>query len=61
MEEIRCPNCGAVLICDEVYEELRGNGYYHTECCCCQCSNCKKEYKIYLHYKYANYSIEEEK
>lgn len=59
MEEIRCPNCGAVLAFDEIYDELYGNGY-HTECCSCHCPQCDKDYLIDLHYKYVDYSIKEE-
>lgn len=58
MEEIRCPNCGAVLACDEVYDELYGNNY-HTERCSYHCPQCEKDYYVDLHYKYVDYSIEE--
>lgn len=59
MEEIRCPNCGAVLAFDEAYDELYGDDY-HTECCIFSCPQCEKEYQIDLHYKYESYSIEGE-
>lgn len=59
MEEIRCPNCGAVLDCYDTYDELYGYGSY-TKCCVYHCPKCEKEYQIDLHYKYVNYSIEGE-
>lgn len=59
MEEIRCPNCGAVLALDDTYDDLYGDDY-HTECCIYYCPQCKKEYQIDLHYKYESYSIEGE-
>lgn len=59
MEEIRCPNCGAVLAFDEMYDELYEDNY-HTECCIYYCPQCEKEYQIDLHYKYESYSIEGE-
>lgn len=59
MEEIRCPNCGVDLDFDEVYDELYGNDY-HTECCIYDCPQCEKKYRVELHYKYEDYSIEEE-
>lgn len=59
MEEIRCPNCGAVLaygsMCGDLYEDG-----YHTECCIYYCPQCGKDYQVDLHYKYIDYSIEEE-
>lgn len=59
MEEIRCPNCGAVLNQMESYDMLYpDNGI--TECCIFGCYECGKEYQIDLHYKYINYSIEGE-
>lgn len=59
MEEIRCPNCGAVLALDDTYDNLYSDDYY-TECCIYHCPQCEKEYQIDLHYKYVNYSIERE-
>lgn len=59
MKEIRCPNCDAVLVFDEMYDELFEDDY-HTEYCTYYCPQCEKEYRIDLHYKYVNYSIEEE-
>ena len=59
MEETRCPNCGAVLDFDDVYDNLYTDDY-QTECCLFDCPQCKKGYQIDLHYKYVNYSIEEE-
>lgn len=59
MEEIRCPNCGAVLALNDTYDDLYGDDY-HTECCIYYCLQCEKEYQIDLHYKYVNYSIEGE-
>lgn len=59
MKEIRCPNCGAVLVYDDMYDDLYADNY-HTECCYYHCPQCEKEYRIDLYYKYVNYSIEEE-
>lgn len=59
MEEIRCQNCGAVLVLDDVYDELYGDDY-HTECCIYHCPQCEKDFQIELHYRYESYSIEEE-
>lgn len=60
MEEIKCPNCGANLIIVEIYDDLYENDYY-TERCYYHCPQCEKEYQVDLHYKYVDYSIEEEK
>lgn len=59
MEKIECPNCGAVLVFDEVHDELYGDDY-HTERCSYHCPQCDKEYWVDLHYKYESYSIEGE-
>lgn len=59
MEEIRCPNCDAVLVFDEMYDELYGDDY-HTECCIYYCPQCEKEYQVDLRYKYSGHSIEGE-
>lgn len=59
MEEIRCPNCDAVLVFDEMYDELYGDDY-HTECCIYYCPQCEKEYRVDLRYKYSGRSIEGE-
>ena len=60
MEEIKCPNCGADLIFDEIYDDLYENDYY-TERRSYHCPQCYKDYQIDLHYKYVDYSIQEEK
>ena len=60
MKEIKCPNCGADLIFDEIYDDLYENDYY-TERRSYHCPQCDKDYQIDLHYKYVDYSIEEEK
>lgn len=59
MGGIECPNCSAVLVLDDTYDDLYGDGY-HTECCYYHCPRCEKEYQVELHYKYVNYSIEGE-
>lgn len=59
MEKIECPNCGAVLAFDEMYDDLYEDGY-HTERCYYHCPQCEKDYQVDLHYKYVDYSIEEE-
>lgn len=59
MEEIRCPNCGAVLALGDTYDDLYRDDY-HTERCIYYCPQCEKEYQIDLHYKYESYSIEGE-
>ena len=59
MDNIKCPNCGAVLTFVEVYDELYGDDC-HTERCYYCCPQCEKDYDIDLHYKYVDYSIEEE-
>lgn len=59
MEEIRCPNCDTVLYYDDTHGDFYENDY-HTECCYYHCPRCEKKYRVDLHYKYVNYSIEEE-
>ena len=59
MYKIKCPNCDAVLTFIEMHDELYGDGY-HTERCYYCCPRCEKDYDIDLHYKYVDYSIEEE-
>lgn len=59
MEGIECPNCGAVLVLDDTYDDLYGDDY-HTECSYYHCPRCEKEYQVELYYKYVNYSIEGE-
>lgn len=58
MEKIRCPNCGAILFYDQMYDTLYIDSYC-TECCTYYCPECKKEYQVDFHYKYEDYSIEE--
>ena len=58
MDKIKCPDCGAILVLDEVYDELYGNDR-HTECCIYHCPECKKDYYVDLRYKYVDYYIEE--
>lgn len=59
MEEIECPNCGAILDALDTYDMLYSDNVI-TECCIYQCPQCEKEYQVDLHYKYINYSIEGE-
>lgn len=59
MDKIKCPNCGTDLIFDEMYDDLYEDGY-HTERCYYHCPQCEKDYQVDLHYKYVDYSIEEE-
>lgn len=59
MDKIKCPNCGAVLYCDDAYDGFYADDYY-IECCFYHCPQCEKDYRIDLHYKYIKYSIVEE-